>query len=369
MAGFESACHINSLGKRIDMIAAVQHDHRAEEDYRLLQTVAIRTCRDGIRWPFIDRPRGFDFSSFLPMLEAAHRAGTQVIWTLCHYGWPDGLDVFSPAFVERFARYAGACARVIREHGDEIPFYAPMNEISFLTWAASREIIYPYAHGRDVELKHQLVRAVIAGCESVWQVDPRARFIYPEPVINVLPPRERPELAAQAAAYTESQYEAWDMIAGRRNPELGGNERYLDIIGVNYYHSNQWELPSNRLRWEDEPRDDRWLPFSEILARTWKRCGRPIHVAETSHFGVGRARWIREIAREVHTAISKGVPVDGVCLYPILDRHDWEDENHWHNSGLWDLENVGGGLRRVLNPVYAEALGGSQALLRSIGCV
>ena len=42
------------------------------------------------------------------MLEAARDEGVQVIWDLCHYGWPDDLDIFSPQFVERFARF---CAR------------------------------------------------------------------------------------------------------------------------------------------------------------------------------------------------------------------------------------------------------------------
>ena len=35
-------------------------------------------------------------------------------------------------------------------------------------------------------------------------------------------------------------FEAWDMLSGRVQPELGGDERYLDVIGVNYYDRNQW---------------------------------------------------------------------------------------------------------------------------------
>ena len=30
------------------------------------------------------------------------------------------------------------------------------------------------------------------------------------------------------------------MLCGRLWPELGGGERYLDIIGVNFYPHNQW---------------------------------------------------------------------------------------------------------------------------------
>jgi trimethylamine:corrinoid methyltransferase-like protein len=46
-----------------------------------------------------------------------------------------------------------------------------------------------------------------------------------------------------------------------------------------------------------------------------------------------------------------------VCLYPILDRFDWEDYTHWHNSGLWDMQKNGNGhYHRVLNEEYARAL-------------
>jgi hypothetical protein len=58
--------------------------------------------------------------------------------------------------------------------------------------------------------------------------------------------------------------------------------------------------------------------------------------------------------------------MEGICLYPILDRPDWEDPDHWHNSGLWDLRRNGNGaLERVLNQEYAAELLRSQALLAS----
>jgi beta-glucosidase/6-phospho-beta-glucosidase/beta-galactosidase len=368
MAGFESACHINPNGDRVDMIAGVQHDAQARDDYRLLTEVGIRTARDGLRWHLIERGGGYDFSSFTPMLRAALDTGVQVIWNLCHYGFPDGLDLLSPQFVDHFQRFAKAAARVVRDHSDEVPYYTPVNEISFFSWAAARRVIYPYAEGRDQEIKRQLIRASIAAIEAVWSVDRRARIVFPEPVVHVLTPRDRPELAREAAQYNEAQYEAWDMIRGDIAPELGGSPRYLDIPGVNYYHSNQWEHTRGRLRWEDEPRDSRWLPFHQMLATVWKRYRRRLAITETSHFGAGRARWIAEISREVFEARQLGVPVEGICLYPILDRYDWENVNHWHNSGLWDLEQIEGVYRRKLNAVYAGALREGQALLASVGC-
>jgi hypothetical protein len=58
------------------------------------------------------------------------------------------------------------------------------------------------------------------------------------------------------------------------------------------------------------------------------------------------------------------VPVEGICLYPILDRPDWHDPDHWHHSGLWDLQpDAGGRLRRVLADEYAEAFEEARTLV------
>lgn len=371
LAGFEGACHINRKGQRLDMLAATQHDAQADEDYALLRRVGIAAARDGLRWHLIDCGSGrYDFSSVAPMAAAAQRHGVQIIWTLCHYGWPDDLDVFSAAFVDRFARFCGAAARFLAEYTDGVPFYTPVNEISFLAWAIGHQgMMYPFALGRDQELKCQFVRAAIAGCEAVWAVDPRARFVHGDPMIRVIPPLGRPDLAEAAARQNDSQYDAWDMLAGWKCPELGGHPRYLDIIGVHYYHANQWEYPDVRLRWEDTPRDSRWAPLHRLLAGIHERYRRPLFIGETSHFGVGRAPWLREIAAEVAEARDCGVPVEGVCLYPILDRYDWEDEHHWHNSGLWDLvREPGGKLRRILHEEYAAELRRVQELLAARGC-
>jgi beta-glucosidase/6-phospho-beta-glucosidase/beta-galactosidase len=369
IAGFECACHRNAKDHRLDMIAAVQHDRFAYEDYDMLRAVGIRTLRDGVRWHLIDRGTRFDFVSLIPMADAAERAGVQVIWDLCHYGWPDDVDVLKPAFVDRFARLCGTVARFFRERSDRVPFYTPVNEISFLAWAAARPLVYPHARGRDRELKAQFVRAAIAGAEAIWAIDARARIAAAEPLIHLVPPRRRPHLADVARARSESQFEAWDMLSGHAAPELGGHPKYLDLLGVNFYAPNQWEHPGGRkLMWDGRPLDDRWRPLRLLLEDVWRRYQRPLYIAETSHYGVGRAPWLRELTEEVYRARAAGVPIEGVCLYPILDRHDWDDEEHWHNSGLWDLEYEDGVYRRKLNTAYGDEFARSRRLLAHAGC-
>ena len=68
-------------------------------------------------------------------------------------------------------------------------------------------------------------------------------------------------------------------------------------------------------------------------------------------------------------ANDQGMPVDGICLYPILDRPDWENEKRWHNSGLWDLDTEGkGAWRRILNENYATNLKVAQNRLTNQNC-
>ena len=148
----------------------------------------------------------------------------QVIWDLCHYGWPDDLDVFSPSFVDRFARFVKAVAEIVADSSDAVPFYTPVNEISFLTMAVGTGIMYPFVAGRDAELKRQLVRAAMAAMDAACAVDRRARFVFAEPVIHVVPPADRPDQHEAASRARDSQFEVWDMLSDQRISGHRGSE-------------------------------------------------------------------------------------------------------------------------------------------------
>ncbi len=338
------------------MIASTHHDVLAASDYQRAKRIGIHTIRDAIRWPLVDRGTRYDLSSFIPMLEASIQEDVQVIWTLCHYGWPDDLDVFSSRFIKRFVKYAKEMTKVLVDHGIEAPLFIPFNEISYLCHAITVEgDMYPYAIGQGWELKRNIVRATIEATDAIREIAPQARFVHVDPIIHVVPPRAKPEYSQEAAARKQGQYEAAEMIAGRIAPDLGGREDYLDLVGVNYYHANQWEHPGDKtIFWHHKPRDSRWKPFSELLKEAELAYKRPLFIAETSHVGTGRPEWIRETLTEIHQARAQGVHVYGVCLYPIIDRHCWVDYSHWHNSGIWDVDPHNNHAR-VLAPDYYTA--------------
>jgi hypothetical protein len=326
IAGFECSCHRRHDGRRLDLIAATGHDRFAAADYARVRDLGMRTVRDGVRWHRLETSPGrWDFSSLLPRVRAARDAGVQVIWDLCHYGWPDGLDVFRPEFVDRFADFAAAVARLIAGETDEAPWYTPVNEISFWSWAGG-EVAYlnPFASGRGFELKTQLARAFLAAADAVWSVDSRARLLACEPAIHILSGSRDPQRRAEAEGHRLAQFQAWDLILGRLWPQLGGDERYLEVLGLNYYPNNQWVLDGPGVR----QGDPLYRPFREILREAWERYGRPLIVAETGAEGDARAEWLRYVAAEVLAARRQGVPIHGICLYPILDYPGWDDERH-----------------------------------------
>jgi beta-glucosidase/6-phospho-beta-glucosidase/beta-galactosidase len=353
------------------MLAATQHDRFVLEDYLRLREFGMRTVRDTARWHRIETaPDVHDFSSLAPYVDAAATAGVEVIWDLLHYGWPRDLDLFSEAFVPRFASFSAAVAGYLRPRTAGVLWFTPVNELSFFAWAAG-EVgwFHPFATHRGADAKRQLVRAWIAAVDAIRRVDPTARFASVEPLIHTVPPRGQADVRREASIQRASQWEAWDMISGAREPELGGAPGYLDVVGVNFYHDNQWEVPGGRkIHWHVHPRDPRWMPFHLLLEEAYARYQRPIFIGETSHVGIGRAEWIRELADEVLIALQHGVPLEGICLYPIVDRFEWEKPDHWHNSGLWDFErDEHGNFVRVLNHEYAAELWHSQLKLAEKG--
>jgi len=350
LGGFECSAHRRVDGVRLDLIAATGHDAYAREDYAHLARLGVRTVRDGIRWHLIERhPGEYDWTSFLPMLRAANAVGTEVIWDLCHYGWPDHVEFFSSEFVDAFARFARRVAIVVQDESADVPYYCPINEISYWAWAGG-EVgrMNPCLHGQGAEVKRQLVRATIAAIHAIRDVEPRARFTIAEPLINVVSGSEESPAREAADNYRLSQFEVHDMLTGARHPELGGSPECLDIIGVNFYPDNQWYLHGNTIPLGHHC----YRPFSEMLDEVYDRYQRPILISETGAEGNAKPYWLHHVCAEVRSAQLRGVPIQGVCLYPVLDYPGW-DNGRVCSVGLLSGQDANG-RRQVCHRLLAE---------------
>lgn len=330
LGGFECSCHRLANGKRLDLLRATRHDEFASADYARLRSIGMTACRDGVSWVESARA-GLDFSAVLPRVRAADAERVQVIWDLMHFGWPDDVDLFSAAFPVRFGRYARAFARFLVNESDAKIMVAPINEISFLSWAGGDvRCMNPFLSARGDEMKVQLVRASIEAIEAIRDVAPSARFLQPEPVINIVPAPEQPKTWRRVECDNLLQYETWDMLCGRTWQSLGGHPRYLDIVGVNFYSDNQFMLDGTTIRQGDA----RYRPFSEMLLEVSRRYQRPMIVSETGHEGEARAGWLRYVCEESARAMQEGCELHGITLYPVVNTLGWEDDRDCMN-GLW----------------------------------
>ena len=369
-AGYECTDQLNCFGNRVDFLPLTGHLKKIEADYQQLDPFAIRTVREGIRWSQVEKKAyQYDWSVVEQMLITGKHQGIQQIWDLCHFGYPDDLTPLHPMFARRFAALCRAFVRFYRDrYPDDTLIVTPINEVSFIAWlGGDARGTSPYCTKQGWQVKLGLMRAYIEGVAAMRELDPTIRILTTEPLVQLVPPVNATETEIiDAAIADENQFQSVDILAGSISPELGGSPEYLDILGFNYYYNNQWiNKTTTFLGWNDYVPDSRWVPFQRLLIKAYHRYGKPIALTETSHPGIDRPVWIEMIGRECAAVIEAGVPLWGVCLYPIIDRPDWDYPDRWHHSGLWDADLSVTPPGRVLYVPYAKGLLRAQAVVEA----
>jgi hypothetical protein len=114
---------------------------------------------------------------------------------------------------------------------------------------------------------------------------------------------------------------------------------------VNYYFNNQWIHGGPPIDL-DHPR---YKPLGSILVETFARYGRPIMIAETGIEDERRASWFEYVSTEAARAAERGVPLEGLCLYPIVNHAGWDDDRVCDNGLLSSDVSAAG--RRVYEPL------------------
>lgn len=307
-AGFECADITwprgRMAGRRQDLIRQTVHmGCRARRHYRIVREHGMITVRDGFPWsqvallgPQLIRHR----------LAAAAETDMEPVWDLVHFGFPNGIDPFSPDFPDHVARFAVTVART-HEHGTL--WLCPVNEPSVTAHFCGQAGQWaPAKRRRGHQLKRNLARATIETIKAVRKVRPDARFLHTDPLSG-----------------HPFQFQALEMVAGRVDSKLGGSPELIDVVGLNFYPH-----------------------FSGVCLRKGliearQRFGRPVIVAETSwHTGWNRhetparagwtkSAWLRYVLAE---CASDGAEVEGVCWYPVIDSPPWNRSGPRWSHGL-----------------------------------
>ena len=359
ISGFECSTFLWKDKKRRNLIAETQHDRHIKEDYRLLRELGIAVAREGVPWPFVDSGGKFDLSPIDPAIEAMNENQILPIWDLCHYGYPDDLDPFSDEFTERFADYCRAVVEYVTPRIRGPHFFTPINEITYFSFIGGEwGWVAPYKKTKEDRFAYRLAlcKAAIAGVKAIREIDPEARMVHIDPLVQVVAPRDRPDL--EKAAHHETfvdTFLAWDILYGKESPELGGSPEILDIVGANNYSFGQMEYRENGPHQALEPGDDRIVSLCDLLREVWERYHRPMIIGETSGLGHGRAAWLKDVMEEALAAVDSGIDLHGICLFPAVDMQDWHT-GEWLHNGICDLNEKNGVLERVQAEKYVAEL-------------
>lgn len=342
MGGFECADQQNAFGNRIDLYEASGHDVYLEEDYDRLKILEINTIREGIRWSKVEiAPYQYDWTEVECIIRISQAKDIQVVWDICHFGYPDDLTPLHPMFARRFSHL---CREFVIRYRSLVPdghlIVTPINEVSFISWLGGDvRGTTPYCVGQGWEVKYALMKAYIEGIEVMKKVDSTIRIMVTEPLISIVTNNEIDVTSFLSAEEKHfEQFQVHDILSGTMCPELRGKPEYLDIIGVNYYYNNQWINETHEfLPWAEEPPHPLFRSLHSLIEIVFLRYGRPIVISETSHPGEDRAKWIHSITKECLSVLQTGLPLLGCCFYPVIDRPDWDYLNQWHHSGIWDI--------------------------------
>ena len=338
-AGFECSSHRRRDGVRLDLIRATSHDKHVLRDYRLCKDLGFGTIRDGLRWHLIEKAPGkYDWSSWLPALEAAEAVGLQVIWDLFHYGSPDCIDPGGPDFADRFTDFALAALEVQESVSGRAPLITPLNEINFLSWAVDDGYFPPFGPGERGWVKRQLVKSATTAARAIKARWPESTIVWAEPLIHIAPHNRRRQTVRAAKQNLQGMYEAYDWIMGIGEPELGGDPSLIDLIGLNYYPHNQWycEGPTIPMGHHE------YRPLADMLAEMGERYRKPIFLSETGAEGSGKPSWLHYVCNEVRDAMGRGADIRGICWYPITAYPGWDNSRHAETGLLSSVLSDGG---------------------------
>ena len=348
-AGFECSSHRRRDGVRLDLIRATGHDEHVLEDYRLCRKLGFLTIRDGLRWHLIETSPGkYDWSSWLPALEAAEDTGVQVIWDLFHYGCPDCLDQAADDFPDRFTDFALAALEVHQSVSRRPPLVCPLNEINFLSWAVNDGYFPPVGPKQRGWFKEQLVKAAIGSAKAIKRRWPEATIAWAEPLIHIAPHDRRSRTVRAAEENLQGMYEAYDWIMGLARPELGGDPSFADVVGWNFYPHNQWYFKGPTIPMGHHE----YRPLADMLVETAERYKKPLFLSETGAEGSGKPSWLHYVCNEVRDAMARGVDIQGICWYPITAYPGWDNSRHAETGLLSTV--VADGSRHVDERLLAE---------------
>ena len=364
-----------------DIVETTGHDVCWRQDLELLASAGVRRLRYPVRWHRVEAEEGtFDWSGTDRVLGFLRDRGFRPIVDLVHHtSYPRWLagGFADPRFGAAYLRYAEAFAL----RYPWVAEYTLFNEPFSTLFLSGHEGVWPpYQRGLPnfVGQILNVLPAVAQASDLFAGLLPHARHVWVDTCEHHT--GSGAAGAAYAAMANERRFLVIDAFLGRGYDRDGawgaalkeaGGERLLelapgriDVLGLDYYAHCQWHFgPGGGVVPTPDP-----LPLAEQIRLYWQRYKLPCLLAETNIRGYAsdRATWFKYVLEQCELARSSGVPLEGMCWFPIIDSTDWDSllfrcEGNVDPVGVYWLDQDLARRASVMSESYALAAAGTPA--------
>lgn len=311
---------------------------RFDKDLEALKYLGVTKFRFGVEWARIE-PRkgeinGAALQRYAEMARHVRAAGMEPILTLWHFTFPDWLypkDKSKANFLHPDVRQAWQAhvRRVVRATKADVRTYVPQNEPNGalqLGWIA--------AHWPPGLLCH------VGGYKKAMRVS-AAMFRDAAAIVR----EERPDARIMGiwslpywkkAQYLDPTRSVYHLMQHQNYDHLDMVADTCDVIGVNYYYSQQASAvrflfrPAGehnsgytQLGWEISP-----TGLYHVLKEIHERYHKPMVVSENgigTQSGQKSIRYFREHIAQMRRALADGIDVRGYFPWTLVDNYEWTE--------------------------------------------
>lgn len=325
--------------------APVRGDHATfswshfDEDVAVLKKIGVNHFRFSIEWARIEPQRGeYNEAAIRQYAEMARKlraAGIEPVVTLWHFTFPSWLyesaekpnvNFLHPDEAQAWEQYVTRMVRALKPY---VRVFIPQNEPNGavqLGWLGGHwppgMLLRPWSYKKALS-------ASVANFRVAAQIIRKER---PDALImsvHSLPTWRRNLLKDPTLVM-------YNMMMRQNYDHLDGVYDVCDLIGINYYYSQDADLPDllnqgrgeispnyTQMGWKIDPRG-----LYEIIKQVSLRYQKPMVIVEN---GVGtqnelkRVKYMRDHINQVRLALVDGYDVRGYFAWTLVDNYEWTE--------------------------------------------
>lgn len=368
-----------------DIFESTAHDVQWKQDLDLLAGCGVTRLRYPVRWHRVEADEGvFNWQDTDKVLLYLGDHGFRPIVDLVHHtSYPRWLEggFADPRFRTAYLRYTEEFAR----RYPWIQEYTLFNEPFSTLFLTGHEAIWPpYHQGLDnfVAQILNVLPAVAEASRAYADLLPDAKHVWVDTCEHHT--GEGAGGSAYASMANERRFLVLDSFLGKHGGrgydpdgpmagplrEAGGEKLQelepgrIDVLGLDYYAHCQWHFDDKG----GSPNTPYPLPLAQQVYLYWDRYRLPCLLTETNIRGrtSDRATWFKYVLEQCERAQAMGVPLDGLCWFPVIDSTDWasllfRNDGHIDPVGIFWLDQELARQPSVMSETYAKAAAGTPA--------